>query len=327
MKTGLFINTDEAKCSIHSSGKMFYNSLTSDEWKLDYVEIGQLNRQSLLEFGKIVSHNPSYMNLLMEYDFYILNYHPLTMREIHGINASVLKNKLKGKKFSFILEMLEDEILPSWFNLNKDDFDGYLVVDPTFKTSDPTIHVFPRPLFECKPINKLTNIPEVPVIGSYGFQNEDKNFHLVIEQASKEFERSIVRINIPYATYMGIDIMNKILSQCLSNQPSNVDVRITHEFFSDEDLVDWCMQNDLNVFMYSRNMAGLAACPDQVLMSGAPLLVSDNNAFRHIHPYIRPFPEWSFRDAMLKSQDQIEIIRQDWSKQKFIEKFRQVLQD
>lgn len=72
-------------------------------------------------------------------------------------------------------------------------------------------------------------------------------------------------------------------------------------------------------------MPGLAATPDQVIASGAPLLVSDNTTFRHLHPYIGFFPEVSFREAILKSQEGIRKIRNDWSKEVFIKKINEII--
>ena len=58
-----------------------------------------------------------------------------------------------------------------------------------------------------------------------------------------------------------------------------------------EALIDWCHENDLNCFMYTRDQPGLSATTDQAILSGQPLLTLTNATFRHIHPYIPPYPQ------------------------------------
>jgi len=318
MKIGLFINTRQAQCSIYESGRMLYHSIISKFYRIDYVEINHLDKEKLLN-GEISCHG-----LHNEYDFYIFNYHPLTMRKLEDIDSSKLKN-LKGKKISIILEMNKDDAFPTDFNLNQDDFDDYIVLDPTFKSTKKNLHSFPRPLNNPRKIVKINSIPEVPIIGSYGFPNIDKNFHKIIQQASLEFEQSIVRINIPQASYMGQELTNQIIDECSKINAPNVYVQFTHNFMTDDELIDWCKGNHLNVFLYSRSMPGLAATPDQVIASGAPLLVSDNTTFRHLHPYIGFFPDVSFRQAILESQRGIRKIREDWSKEAFIKSTNEII--
>lgn len=320
MKIGLFINTRQANCSIYESGGMFYRAILSKFYRVDYVEVNHLDKEKL--FNGEISCN----GLQTEYDFYIFNYHPLTMRQLEGIDSSKLKN-LKGKKISIIFEMNKDDAFPAEFNLNQDDFDDYIVLDPTFNSPKKNIHAFPRPITKTKKIAKINSVPEVPIIGSYGFPNVDKNFNQIIQQASIEFEQSIVRINIPHASYMGREITDQIINDCLKVNAPNVYVQFTHNFMTEDELIDWCSGNHLNVFLYSRSMPGLAATPDQVISSGAPLLVSNNTTFRHLHPYIGFFPEVSFRQAILESQKGIKKIREDWSREVFIKKINEIIFD
>ena len=69
MKKGLFINTKKANCSIYSSGLMLYESTKiSSEYMLDYVEIDQLNKESL--HSGIIQYNKPGISRL--YDFLAL---------------------------------------------------------------------------------------------------------------------------------------------------------------------------------------------------------------------------------------------------------------
>lgn len=314
---GLLINTKKAVCSIYSSGLMLYEHLQSTEWKLDYVEVDKISVSDLHK-GKIVSDN-----LHETYDFYIFNYHPWTMRQMAGIDAALL-SKLPGRKYSIILEMTQNNAFPSWVGMDRSGFDDCLIIDPTFKSNDSKLHAFPRPIINCLPIKKMEFIPDVPVIGSFGYATMDKNFDLIVKQAAEEFENAIVRINIPVAEYVPNDLFDQIKSDCKKYVRPGIELRITRDYMSSIELIQWCSENDLNCFMYSRNLSGLAATPDQCIASGAPIAVSGNNTFRHLHEYVRPFPEWTFKDSMLKSQDGIAKMREAWSKEACINKFKQI---
>lgn len=314
---GLFINTQEAVCSIYSSGQMLYEHLQSTEWDLDYVEVDKISVPDLHE-GRIVS-----ANLPESYDFYIFNYHPYTMRQMAGVDSALL-SKLPGRKYSIILEMTKSNAFPSWVGMDRSGFDDCLIIDPTFKSNDPKLHAFPRPIIGCLPIKRKESIPDVPVIGSFGFATMNKSFDLIVKQASEEFENAIVRINIPVAQYVPNDLFEQIKAECEKHVRPGIELRITRDYMSSSDLIEWCGENDLNCFMYSRNLSGLAATPDQSIASGAPLAVSDNTTFRHLHDYIRPFPEWTFRDSILKSQDGVAKIRNAWSKESCVNRFKEI---
>lgn len=314
---GLFINTVKANCSIHSSGLMLHQYLQSTEWNLDYVEFDKLSIPDL-HAGKIVSDN-----LLTTYDFYVFNYHPWTMRYMAGIDDTQLPN-LPGRKYSIILEMNKNDAFPAHIGMNRSGFDDCLIIDPSFKSDDPRLHAFPRPIINCLPMKKKEFIPAIPIIGSFGYATIDKNFELIVQQAAKEFERAIVRINLPVAQYVPNDEFDKIKSDCERYLRPGIELRLTRDYMSDSDLIQWCGENDLNCFMYNRNLTGLAATPDQAIASGAPMAVSDNTTFRHLHDYIRPFPEWSFKDSMLQSQDGIARMREAWSREACVKKFKEI---
>jgi len=82
---------------------------------------------------------------------------------------------------------------------------------------------------------------------------------------------------------------------------------------SDDQLIDWCAGNTLNCFFYTRDLPGLAATTDQVIIAGAPVLVSTNTTFRHIHKYAQPYPTQSLKDAILNGAQNIEQMQKDWS--------------
>lgn len=302
MLKGLFINNKKAKDSIHESGYMAYQCLKlSALYSLDYVEVDENDRE--INTG---------------YDFYFFNYHPLAMR---WLGTDQLKKKLNNV-ITMILEVAPGD---AFVMCPEKDFHIYCALDPTI-ISKGNLYAFPRPLenvdFEIPVVKN-----DFPVIGSFGFATTGKGFEHVVAAVNKEFDKATVRINIPYGDFVSNskEYSEKLAVLCKSIAKPGIDVQITHDFMSKEELIKWCAANDLNCFLYDRNMPGLAATTDQAIVAGKPLSVSDNDTFRHITKYLPPYPAFSLKDSLEKSPAIIAEIKKDWSPEKFAETFEKIL--
>lgn len=319
---GIFINTERANCSIYSSGLMLYNTLVSPtDYQIDYVEIDELDIDQL-HGGTISAWTKS---LSPVYDFYIFNYHHHTMRERKAVNSIHFSN-LPGKTFCIVLEMRQND--PFCF-MKPVGFTDLIVMDPTMERPETNIHAFPRPLLDFKPINKIDTVPDTPIIGSFGYATIDKGFDFIVMAAAAEFERAHIRINLSPSTYadpsMGEGFKTQIERACRGHERPGITVEFTRHYFSDSELVDWCAENTINCFFYTRTIPGLAAATDQAIMSGAPLAVNENTTFRHIHRYIKPYGQATLRELILTSQSGLERIKQDWCKETCVKTFKQIL--
>ena len=307
---GIFINAQKANCSIYESGVMVHNCLKlSDKYSLDYIEIDSNNFK------------------LPKYDFYFFNYHHATTK---FINTEALR-QLPGLTLTTILETLPNNPFPL---CPPGDFDIYCAIDPTMNVPDRRVYAFPRPLEVAEHITPYKET-EIPVIGSFGFATPGKGFELVVDAVNREFDKAIVRINIPCSTHAD-DVTFKLFKQkysdylsdlCKKVAKSGIKVIITNDFMNKNELIEWCGQNTLNCFFYDRNQPGLAATTDQAITSERPLLVSANDTFRHIHKYIKPYPYLSLREAIGSSKAGVLKMKEDWHPRKFAEKFEQVLED
>lgn len=307
---GIFLNTAKANCSIHESGKMIYGSLfSSNKYGLDYLEIDEDSHQ-----------------ISSKYDFYIFNYHPLTMG---WLNTKAI-SRLPGVKITFILEMLPNNP----FVLCPQDFDAYCVLDPTMNVNNKKVYTFSRPLEVANHLSDYQEQP-IPIIGSFGFATPGKGFELVVDAVNKEFESAIVKINIPSGKYTDAffwdlhkrDYADYLEELCKKVAKKGTQIQITHDYMSKDQLIKWCNQNTLNCFLYHRDQPGLAATTDQAISSSRPLAISSNETFRHIHPYIRPYPFQSLKESIMSSQPQVLRMREAWSPKNFTDKFEKVLQD
>lgn len=309
---GLFLNHFQSQCSIYESGRMFYQSLLiSNRYQLDYQEI-----------------NREHHHISNQYDFYLFNYHYGTM---NWLDTTCLRKLLPGVKMTIVLETAPND---PFALCSFEDFDVYCVLEPSMNVPDKRVYPFPRPL-EIVPDLPPYQDSGIPLIGSFGFATPGKGFELVVDAVNKEFEKAIIRINIPSSTYsdgLTSKYQNRNYAQYLSDlckkvAKRGVEVVVTHDYLTKEELIKWCGQNTLNCFLYNRIQPGLSATADQAISSGRPLAVSGNETFRHIHAYIEPYPFRSLTESIERSSGEVLKMRQDWSPQESAGKFEKILED
>ncbi|MCK9593757.1 MAG: hypothetical protein M0Q91_17290, partial [Methanoregula sp.] len=311
MLKGLFLNSPKAQCSIHESGKMVYAALVlSDNYELDYLEI-----------------DPEHRTFPDIYDFLAFNYHPYTMA---WLDTTSLRN-IPVLKLNFILETLPNDPFPM---CPATDFDIYCAIDPTIKCEDKRVYAFPRPLEP--PFTGTYKESEIPVIGTFGFATAGKGFEYVVAAVNKEFDRAIIRINIPMGSYITArktilpqkpTYADSLVERCQNLAKDGVELQVTHDYMTKRQLIEWCSENTLNVFLYNRNQPGLSATTDQAISSGRPLAVSGNETFRHILQYLKPYPERSLQESIEVSIPEIMHMQKDWEPIQFARLFEKVLEE
>ena len=301
---GLFLNTEKAICSIYESGKMCFDCLVKSEiYSLDYVELSAINRE-----------------IDLTYDFYIFNYHFVQMR---WLDTQLVKD-LPGFKATIVLEVSQNSPFDC---VSKDDFDAYLVLDPTCRHFLNNVYAFPRPLEVSTYTSNEYEEGEAPIIGTFGLSFLDKGFEEVVQAVNQEFDVATVRINVPNSPNISNKSVNDFKSLLARlNLKKEIKIVLSDHYFDKEDLIKWCAQNTLNVFLYNRRIGnGLSTTTDQAIASGRPLSISTNPTFRHIHTYIEPYPYLSLKDAITSTAPIVKKIQEDWSPAKFVSRFEEVL--
>jgi hypothetical protein len=302
---GLFVNNIKAQDSIYESGIMVFNCLRlSVNYQLDYIEVDSSKR-----------------TIPLGYDFYFFNYHPGTMP---WLDTSALK-KIPALLFTMVLEVLPND---PFVMCPDHHFHAYCVLDPTVKVNNPRVFPFPRPLDHAHVLQPYVE-KEVPVIGSFGFATRGKGFQHVVDAVNKEFERAVIRINIPFGNFVpdSEQYSNVLEDMCRQRAKPGIEVVVTHDYMNKQELIDWCSQNTLNCFLYDRNMPGLAATTDQAIVAGRPLSVSKNDTFRHVLAYLPPYSQWSLKESIEKSSVAVQQMQQDWSQEHFMRQFQNILND
>ena len=301
---GLFINSKKQICSIYESGLMVFNSIKeSKQYDLDYIEVNR--------FDRIIPNN---------YDFYVFNYH---FTRMGWLDTKRLKN-LKGLKITIVLEMMHNDPFRC---VSSEDFDIYLVLDPTLKHFYKNVYSFPRPL-DPKIISSSSK-NNIPLIGTFGLSIDGKGYEDLILAVNKEFDEANVRINIPPVEWVNDDQISKlkILLDEL-NKNKKIKYIISRKDFSKVELIKWCSENTLNVFMYNREIGqGLSATTDQAISSGQPLAISTNYTFRHIHQYLTPYPFRSLKESIKVSKNEVGKMNEKWSQEKFRIRFESLIDE
>lgn len=300
----LFINSKKAQCSIWESGYMAYSALQKySSYSISYMEISEDS-----------------MVLPANFDIYLFNYQNNTMKWL-DLTSIVKIPKPKG---TLVLEVLPQDAM---VRCPDNVFDFYMVLDPTFIEKE-SYFTFPRPLEEYVPSPRYAK-SKIPIIGSFGFGTSGKGFNKVVEAVNKEFDNAVVRLNIPYGDFVknAREAAINMGEECKALAKPGIEVIVTHDYMSKQELVNWCAENTLNCFLYERpRIPGLAATTDQAVLSGRPLAVSGDYTFRHLHQYLKPYPQCSLRESIEMSEDVVEKIANDWHPKKFALKFDEMLE-
>ncbi len=309
-KRGVLMNLPRDACSVYETGVQVYNTLRkSNAFHLEYCE------RFPFEY--------------VGYDFVIVN-GPLFMAKNNWARPQFFKN-IGKVSFAIVTEMgLDDTLLDA--RTLASGYDFYIVLDPSINSvSDNKTLIFPRPLDSAPDTTVGFSADSPIVIGSFGFPTWGKRWDLIVEQVNKEFDVATVRFNIPNSRLVSDSqtLVEAIKSSCLEKiTKPGITLEITSLNMSKHELVNWCAQNTVNCFLYSRDQVytcGLASAADQAISSGRPLLVTGDKTFRHIHPYLPVFPDIDIRAAIATTQPGVEQMREAWSSDAFLARFEAAL--
>lgn len=270
MKKILFVNCNGEKCGVYQYGYNFYQAIAKiGKFNSDYIDCA--TKEDLVD--KIRQFSP---------DLIIYNFHPPLLpfitkefiNQIYGPTHVCLAHELSKKEMG--------EIDGSFF-------DFYIFADPSLKSTNSRVFKIGRIL-----PNYQNNypIPVTPVIGSYGFGSQIKGYDVLIDLVQEEFNEAVININIPsnsffdpeghFATQLSAELHKKI-------KKSGIQLNITHEFFSEQQLLDFLAKNSINVFMYdpSKIIHGISSAVDFALAVHRPIAVTKSSLFKHLFD-VRP---------------------------------------
>ena len=298
MTNALFISHAGERCGVYQYGRNLFHVLKATrqiEWI--YRECGTF--VELTDFVEVIRP-----------DVILFNYQGSTLPWLCGEELRSLRVPTAG-----VFHELSQQLV----DLEKGElFDFWLCPDPTIIPRNPRIWRVPRFL---PPLRKPIPDPEVCTVGSFGFATPSKGFERLCQVVNDEFDRAIVRINMPShdkpEIFPSPTMMDDIEQLCRTaiTKPG-IELQITHEFFDEDGLMTFLSQNTINAFLYNEPAAkGLSSCVDFALACGRPLALTRSPMFRHL---FGANPSVFIEDSGLKAiasrgTSHLQIFRDEWS--------------
>lgn len=300
----LFLNHKQNQCGVYQYGKRISEILDKDNrYQLIYSEV-----ESNYEFQKELEiYNP---------DVILYNWHLSTM---NWLNNNIT-NSLKTKKQLFFFHELH---MPN-FNCS----DGIITLDLSEDEKNKKFSI-PRPLYNFGG-EKIKN--EKITFGSFGFGFTNKGFDKICSLINDNFESATIKLHISSAFFGDRDgrIASEVIDSCRKKiNKKNIDLKITNNFLSNHEILNFLNSNDANIFMYDQLQGrGVSSCVDYALSVDTPLILNNSNMFRHI---LSEKPEISIEKNDINSILNIGIdpvlhFRKKWSNDNMRDKFYKILQ-
>jgi hypothetical protein len=254
----LFVNSAKPQCGVHQYGKMVFHALKKS--RLFSLQLAKCNNRE--ELIAAIDH--------VKPRAVLYNFSPWTLP---FIDEKFLRQFPKIAHLCLAHELNQAPHLP---------FRARILADPTLIEKPPHLFKTGRLLLTYENRHPL---PEIPTIGSFGFGYGAKGFDLLIKQVQKEFDRAIIRLNIPSNDIIDItgERARNIATFCqqLIYKPG-ITLQVSHDFLSEGDLLDFLAQNSLNAFFYrSLRCTGFSSSTDLALAVKRPIAVNGCSMFRH----------------------------------------------
>jgi hypothetical protein len=297
----LFITHKIHNCGVYQYGKRVYDILKNEN-KLNYkwVEIEEYSEYLLA----LSSGN---------YSAIIYNYHDSVMT---WLTTNTIQRVVKNIG---IIHESRDTLF-----------------DVVISISDYSI---PRPIFENKIIKtqnknisdfiyKYTDT-EIKIFGSFGFGFENKGFTKIIQYVNDQYDTAVIKLVIPLAHFdPENDKTHTNMYNACMNVPRKpgIDVMITHDFFTNDELLEFLSTNTMNVFMYDyMGNRGISSTIDYALSVKKPLGISDSYMFRNIYSDEICLYRSSIADILENSVKYCSKFLDLYSNQNLIDKFYKVV--
>ncbi len=295
-KKVLFINHIEKQCGVHQFGENVFAAITlSEKFQFIYSECSEYSHL----LAAVQLHNPAAI---------IYNYYASTLP---WLNPGITR-RMKFPQLGIMHEVTQERVN----HADKVLFDFHIAPDPTVLLTNPIVFKTGRLI----PSHK-TLIPPPPelTIGSFGFGTKGKGYPHIIEAVQKEFDKAIIRLNIPFATFGDAEGSGAkaYAEKCreLITKPG-ISLQITHDFLSQEEVLNFLDGNTLNTFFYEGNKnRGISSVIDLALAVDRPLAITKSNMFRHIS-HTEPsicIEDNSLQHIIQQGISPLEQYRKEWT--------------
>lgn len=304
----LIVSHREKQCGVHQYGKNIANVLSKSEvYDFLYTECSS-PKELLSVVHKVM---PAAI---------IYNYYPSTL--------PWLKKKIIRKVGVPQADIVHEITQAVADSADNSFFDYHIAPDPTLLLKNPFVYKTGRLI--PKYINHYP-IPEIPTIGSFGFGTPGKGFVRLIANVQDEFDEAIIKLHIPFAAFADADgkAARTIAQRCRELIiKRNIQLFVSHDFLSQDGLLDFLAQNSINAFFYEENKGrGISSVIDYALAVQRPIAITKSNMFRHISS---SYPSICIEDTSLQQimKNGIEPLLgyyEEWSEANLIWDYERIL--
>lgn len=307
----LCFNHKAKECGVYQYGFRLFSILKKDS-RYKYFEVERYD-----EYKEALDKHP-------EVRVVIFNYNCMTMSWLNRDNI-IRKIKNIGIPHEALSESMSLAI-----------FDYTCSINPSLSNG------IPRPLYEDVDLLLKDYTPSndnikqfidykeegVPVFGSFGFAFMNKAFHKIVDLVNKSYDRAIIKLSLSMAHFDPgkKENLRNVISACLAiERKPGIKLMITNEFFSNEDLLKFLSSNDMNVFLYERDIEAPSSVLDYALAVKKSIAISTSPMFRNVyHDSICPY-KTSMQDCMANSVSYCERFLQEYSHANLRAKFDQII--
>ena len=304
------INHSIQNCGVYQYGKRFGNIASkSKKYNFMYFEVD--SESEFLNLYEI--HKPKAV---------IYNYLAGTMSWLNG--GIIQKCREQGVKQYTIVH-----------NSHYDGFDYYLHQNPYHPHVNDRNFALARPLFDYRP-PKIERNDDTLHIGSFGFGFKFKYIDEICKLVNEQLSDQKVQINLHLTESHyspNWDAIETIKQDCFNQiTHDNIKLNITHDFLTDEEMLNFLSKNDLNIFFYEKYpdnyYNGISSTIDYALSVKKPLAICESNMFSHIWD-VKPsicVEDNSLLSIIENGFAPLEEKYNSWTNKKFIDILEQIIE-
>ena len=279
-----FINPKQKQCGIYQYGLRVY-SILRKQLDIEYHEVGTLEEYLHAVAG-------------IQNRVVLINYHSVLFAFLHA------GYQCPSIKYCYIWhEGSLGPVRPGYMLQN----------DPNTPTGIPR----PLPMTQYIQDHPPTDFSN-PIIGSFGFGSASKGFDIIVRKVQDEFDRATIRFIIPFneAYDPDGDLAKASADACrrVLTKPG-ITLEISHDFVTDDEIVQFLSKNDVNMFLYTISNQGRACSSviDFALCANRPIAVSSSEMFRHIYKDDICVEKRTIRQIIEFGTNHVKALRSKWS--------------
>lgn len=305
----LLVSHRARQCGVHEYGRNIFSALEKST-RLDFRYAECSDAQELQH--AISMHAPSAI---------VYNRNSLTMPWL----TREVTRRIQVPQIGILHEVTQDEADQA----TDDVVDFHAAQDPTLVTANPRVFPTPRllPAFE-----EQVLLPERITVGSFGFGLPGKGFDSVVAQVCAEFDEADVRLHIPFNDVVDPDGVlarhSAEMARAAVTKPG-VRVLVDHDFFTREQLLDFCAGNSVNAFLYDPryHRLGISSVIDYALAVRRPVAISKCPMFRQILGALPSIVvgETSLKQIIANGFAPLEPYYAQWSEGAFVAEYERIL--